>query len=409
MSFKGTTVNKLNGGLDRTNPTDDGVMALACVVPALSLPGATAHNTAYELLQTTDAETLGFDAAFDANESVLIHHAVERFFGRAPEGTLILIPVPDALTQEEIMEQAAFQQALRNTKAKCLGIIGAGDEAETIDTLVEGVQAVVNTLATEKFLLDAVILQADGKAGGTTAIATYPDNRAKVAPNVSVSIAQDGGVADSDAAYGKYAEVGEILGDLAVRQVNENLGSLEILNYPEAKKGNADYRLNEADKWTEARLSDGTKVSTLSQADMKSLTDKGYIFAGSYQDYPGVYWSSSPTCVELASDYAFIENNRTWNKGARGIRNRIMPKIKGILKKDPVTGYIRPSAVTALENLAHKPLREMLGNNELSGEDVYINPKQIVNDQSPLQIKATMVKDEIIHEINIDLGYSNSL
>ena len=156
-------------------------------------------------------------------------------------------------------------------------------------------------------------------------------------------------------------------------------------------------------------MSDGTVVSKLSQAELQSLTNKGYIYAGSYQDYPGVYWSSSPTCVEQASDYAFMENNRVWNKGARGIRNAVMPKIKGVLKKDAGTGFIRPTAIASLENLAKKPLEKMVQDNELSGYDVYIDPKQVVNNQTPLKIKATMVMDDIIHEIEVDLGLSTQV
>lgn len=405
MGFKGTTVNKLNGGLGQTNPTADGDMIMAVVVPVADLPVGKAHNTAYELLQPEDAEGHGFDAAFDANNDVLIHQQVSEFFRMAKPGNkLFLIPVADALTAAEIMAVAAFKQAVKSTTGKCLGIYGTTTQSDTIDTIVEGVQAQVDALATEKFLLDVVVIQGIGDAVAPIAVAAYPDLRAKTAPNVAVSIAQDGGVADLDAAYAKYADIGGVLGMLSVRQVNENLGSVDILNKPDEKKANPTYPLNEAGYWTEARLSDGVLVSSLSQADMQSLTEKGYIFAGSYQDYPGVYFNNSPTAVELASDYSFIENNRTWNKGARGIRNAMMPKVKGIIKKDPSTGYIKSTAVTALENLAAKPLKKMVADNEISGYSVYIDPKQIVNAASPLKVKATMVKDDNAHEISVDLG-----
>lgn len=410
MGFKGTTVNKLNGGLNQTNPTADGDMIMAVVVALADLPGGTAHYDVYELLQTTDADAKGFDAAFDANNDYLINQQVSEFFRLAmPGNKLFLVPVPDALTAAAIMAVAGFQQAIKGTTGKCLGIFGTATEAEDIDTITEAIQTQIDALATEKFLLDAVIIQGIGKAGGTTAVATYPDNRAKVAPNVSVSIAQDGKVASTAAAHAKYADIGSILGMLSVRQVNENVGSVDILNKPDAAKGNENYPLNIADKWADVRLSDGTKVSTLSQADMASLTAKGYIFAGSYQDYAGVYFSNSPTCVELASDYSFIENNRTWNKASRGIRKALMPKIKGIIKKDAATGFIRSTSITALTNLALKPLDKMLADNEISGREVYIDPKQTVNINTPLQIKATVVKDDIAHEITVDLGLATQV
>lgn len=407
MGFKGTTVNKLNGGLGQTNPTADGDMIFAGVIPVADLPVGVVHYTAYELLQPEDAEDLGIDAAFDANEGLLIHNDISEFFRLTrPGAKLFFIPVPALLTATQIMTAAAFQTAVRGTTGKCIGISGTATEAVDIDTIVEAVQAQVAVLATNKKLISLVILEGVGEAATTTAISAYPDQRAKTAPNVQVCIAQDGGVADLDAAYAKRASIGSVLGMYSVRQVNENLGSVDILNKPDAKKANQTYPLNEADKWTEARLSDGTLVSTLSQADMDSLTAKGYIFAGSYQDYPGVYFNNSPTCVELASDYSFGENNRTWDKAADGIRLAMMPKVKGIIKKDPTTGYIKSTSVTALKNLAEKPLKKMLADNEISGFEVYINPQQITGVSNPLQVKAIVVKDDIAHEITVDLGLS---
>jgi len=65
----------------------------------------------------------------------------------------------------------------------------------------------------------------------------------------------------------------------------------------------------------------------------KAIVDKGYIIAGSYPGYSGVFFSGSATCVEKASDYAYSENNRVRNKAARLIRLTMMPEIIDIVKK----------------------------------------------------------------------------
>lgn len=410
MGFKGVSTNKLNGGLGLTNPTADGDCIMAVVVPVADLPVGTAHYTEYELLQPGDAEAIGFDAAFDANEDKLIYQQVSEFFRLAmPGNKLFLVPVADALSAAQIMALAAFQQAVKRTSGKSIGILGTVTEAETIDTILEAVQAGVNTLAGESRLIDLVVIQGIGKAAATTAVAAYPNLREKTAPNVCVSIAQDGGVAAIDAAHAKYADIGGVLGMISVRKVNENLGSVDIINKPDTKKANPTYPLNEATYWNEAKLSDGTKVSTLSQADLQSLTDKGYIFAGSYDEYPGVYFNNFPTCVELASDYAWGNNNRTWNKAARGIRLAMMPKVKGIIKKDPTTGFIKSTSITALTNLAEKPLKKMVQDDEISGYKVYIDSKQITNAANPLKVKATVVMDDIAHDISVDIGLATQI
>lgn len=156
-------------------------------------------------------------------------------------------------------------------------------------------------------------------------------------------------------------------------------------------------------------LSDGKLVKPLSAADKKSLTTKGYIYAGSYDGYAGVFYNSSPTAVQIASDYAYIENNRVWNKAARLIRNTLIPEVKGVVKKDPVTGFIKSTTITRWSTLLKKKLEELVAADEISGYDVFIDPKQVLGETSPLNIKAQVVADDIVHEFEVDLGLTDKI
>lgn len=410
MSFRGPVINKLNGGLGRTEPTDDSVFAIAAVIATADLPAGTAHNTAYPLLQPSDAEALGFDAAFDANNDLLVYSEIVEYFRLAPNAKLYLIPVADSQTPVQIMTLAAFRAVIRaKTDIKGIGILGTTETQATLAPMVENVQAQIDLFYTNDIrLIDFVLLQGNGTSPAT-AVGSYIDLRTKVAPNVLISIAQDPAVAALDSSYAKYASIGSVLGMAAARQVSENWGSVDIVNKPPLKKGNENYPLTEGTIWADAALSDGTKVSTLTQADKDALTNKGYIFAGAYPGYGGIYLNSSPACVEADSDYANVEYTRTWNKAARLIRRRLMPKIKGKIKKDPTTGYIRPTTIASWEGIVRKALGEMETADEISGYDCYIDPKQIVNDQNPLKVKATVVVDDIAHDISVDLGLSTKL
>jgi len=51
----------------------------------------------------------------------------------------------------------------------------------------------------------------------------------------------------------------------------------------------------------------------------------------------------------------------------------------------------------------------MLAANEISGFDSYINPNQVLSEDSPLVIKARVQVDDIIHEISVDLGLTKSI
>jgi hypothetical protein len=320
---------------------------------------------------------------------------------------MIFTPVaaPSAL-----IAAADFKAALREAKdVKGLAIAGLTETALDLVDEMEGVQATIEAFRAEHRLIDFVVLAGKG-AVATTAIADYPDARELNAPNVSISIAQDPAIAAMDVAYAKYADVGAVLGGLAVRQVNENLGSVNIVKKPSAKKGDPDYSLTDGglNRWLSANLSDGTKVNSLSPADKKSLTAKGYIYAGSYDGYGGVFFNSSPTAVQLASDYSYIERNRVWNKAARLIRNTLIPEVKGVVKKDPVTGYIQNTTTSRWSGLVIKALEQMVSAEEISGFGVYINPKQVLSENSPLLIKANVVSDGIVHEFEVDLGLTKT-
>lgn len=409
MGFDGVNINKQNGGLGRRNSSTDAIMALVVGMP---VAGTTvALNTAYRLLQASDAEALGINESFDANNSVLAYNAVKEFFTYCPDGILYLIPTSVELDASAVFEEEALKAAIRTQKdIKAIGLIGAESTVSGLEAEVEVVQAVIDAFAAEHNYIDAVILE--GKADALPlAIAAYPDLRAKTAPNVSVSIAQDPAVAGIDVANAKYATVGAVLGMMAVRQVNENIGSVDILNKPDGSKGDQDYPLTVTgtDRFASAALSDGTPFENLTPAEVKELTNKGYIFAGSFDGYGGIFFNGSPTSVEKASDFAYIENNRVWNKAARLIRNTLIPKVKGVVKKNPTTGFIRATTVSAWQGLLNKAMETMVVDDEISGFDFYINPNQTLSEDSPLKIEGNIVIDGIVFSFDFDLGLTDKI
>jgi hypothetical protein len=407
MSFVGVKVNKLNTG---TAIVGTGVreMAVIAVIAAGELPVGLAHYEPHLVLQQADADALGVTASFDANFDKLYSHQIGMFFKYAPAGRINFIAVPDNLTVTQVVQKAEVLEAIRLVKNVTGLAIAIPADVTTTFGHVETVQAMVNAFAAEHRLLDFVLLPAKGNAADTT-IANYPDLRTKVAPNVSVSIAQDPAVAALDVAYAKYADWGTVLGGLAVRKISENLGSVDIINKPDAKKGDENYSLTDDTVWASASLSDGKKVNALSAVDKKALTDKGYIYAGGYEGYGGIYFNSSPTCIIPGSDYAYIERNSVWNEAARIIRGTLMPKVKGKIKKDPSTGFILSSTLVTWKSALNKALEKLQAADEISGFSIYIDPKQIVTANSPVKVKATVVHDDIAHSFDVDLGYSNSI
>ena len=198
---------------------------------------------------------------------------------------------------------------------------------------------------------------------------------------------------------------------LSVRYVHENMGSVDIENHPRTAKGTADYPLTSVllGKWTNAALSNGTAMANVSVPEQNRLTEKGYIFVGGFQGYAGYFFNNSCTCTDAKSDYAYIEYNAVWNKAARLVRGTLLPRVRSKVKSDPATGYISSVTVSDWDARVKSALETMVAAEDISDFDIYINPKQSAVSDKPFNIQVKLVADGIVHEFEIDLGFTNKI
>lgn len=392
--MQGVSINKLQGGLGRTNASTDNHIGYIINIPSAATAIATAiHNAGKGVAVTSlyQVEQLGINASFDANHNVNVHAQISEIFRLSPDATLYLF---DKVVEADLK---GFISTNKEIKGYALHVTFTGENAPTLTTVLSAQQNIVDHFAQQNRFLDFVLVGADGLATYTTDLYTL------TSPNVGVVVA-------CEKADGITA-LGSALGMLAVRAVNENLGSVSIKNYPISKRGNVSYPLTDANanKWTTAYLSNGTEITVVDNTVLKGIIDKGYIAVASYEGFAGMYFTDSTTAIERASDFGNIENNRVFNKAARAIRQALLPFVKGVVKKDPATGFIASTTAKFWESKATQALKVMEANDEISGSDVYINHKQVVNSTNPVYITAMVVMDGIVHQFDVSLGLTNSI
>lgn len=403
-NLQGVNINKIDGGNGRLSDTNDRVVLLVSPIP---LTGTSLTvNKAEKLIQTKDFEALGVNESFDANQKVLAHYHISETFRLAPESTAYFLPVASDATITGCITDVL--PVLRDhPEIKAIGFFGfASQTLETVSSMVDTVQSTLVVEAKKSgVLLDVVFLEA-GSPGALT-LNNYPDLTTKSAENISVILAQDPDIASLETEYTNHAAIGSALGMFAVRKMSENLGSTNIENKPNDKKAQSLYPLTDGatGRWANAGLSTGQTMSALTNTEVKALVDKGYILVGSYIGASGMYFSGSDTCTSKTSKYSTIENNAVFNGAARLIREALAPFIKGKVKKDPATGYIRSTTISHWEQVANKACIERLeAENEISGGTIYINPKQVPDKDHPVKVTVTIVSDEIAHTFDVDLG-----
>jgi hypothetical protein len=416
MGFEGVKINKINGGLGGAeNPDRVAVMVVGCGAIADTL----AVNTVYKLLQLSDAEALGITPERDDTENRLDYYHLNEVFRLSPDSVIHLIAVPADTKVSDLKNSQAFISALRGIEGVNL-IAGGGLADETaiagenpvsaLQQAVTGSQLLVDALAKDHIYIDSVLLEGKG-AYLAASISAMEDLREMASPNVSVIIGRDMGIAAQKAAYAGHAAVGSALGMLLVRAVHENLGSVDIEVKPQARKGESNYTLTDVklQRFISAGLSNGKNINVLSVADQKQLDLLGYIFAGSFAGYAGFYFSNSHTCEEQDSDYCFIERNCIWNKAARIIRQTLIPRVRSKVEADPATGYIKGTTIDDWSARVRKSLEVMPAAGNCAGFGIYINPNQAAVSIQPFKIAVSIVADGVVHEFEINLGFTNKL
>lgn len=388
----GVKIEKLQGGLGRKNPSTDAHFALVIRATGNVALDAIIANSGKGVVLTsiTQAESLGLTASASANSASPFYEHINEFFRLAPEGTLYLF------NDRTVTNLLVFIK--ENELVKGFGIVDDFGVATQDAIIAEYQSGIINALATENRLIDFGIIGWNGFN-----YANAIDLTELNAPQISVLVVGSG--------TSTFAAVGAFLGMLAVRKVNENVGSVDIQNKPLDKRGSSDYTLTDKNKglWLNPKLTGGATISSLTKAQLVDLENKGYIYAASYEGYPGTFFTNSKTCVSQASDYCFIENNRVWNKAARTLRIALLPEVKGVVKKNPTTGFIKSTTIGRWAGISNKALEQMVINDEISGFDIYINPQQVVTSTQPVKIKASIVMDGIVHEFEVALGLTNSI
>lgn len=388
----GVKIEKLQGGLGRTNPSTDAHHALIIKATGNTALDVIIYNSGKGLVlsSTSEAESLGLTASASANGASPFYEHISEFFRLAPEATLYLY---NTTTPQNIV---SFLKENKEIKGFAIADNFAPATQEVIISQYQ--TNVIDVLKSENRLIDFGII-----GWNNFNIANAIDLTELASPQISVLVVGSGN--------SSFAAVGALLGMIAVRKVNENVGSVDIQNKPLEKRGTSDYTLTNKNKglWTNPKLTGGVSMSLLSKAQLLSLESKGYICAASYEGYPGVFFTNSKTCISQASDYCFIENNRVWNKVARTLRIALLPEVKGVVKKNPTTGYIKSTTISRWTGIANKALEALMANNEISGFENYINPNQVVNSTQPVKIKSMVVMDGIVHEFEVALGLTNSI
>lgn len=206
--------------------------------------------------------------------------------------------------------------------------------------------------------------------------------------NVSVVVAMD---LEKASKYKNSAAVGLALGAISKAKVSENIAWIEKFNLT-------------GEGFAKAGFVGGKEIKDL--GTLRELNEKRFIFTKTHTGLPGLYFNDSHTCTLGTLDFAYVENNRTINKATRLLRTALLPKLASPVLVD-IDGKLPQSVSKSFEGLCRSALEGMVGNQEVSDFDVYVDPKQNILATSELKVKAEITPIGTARKIMVDLGFKN--
>lgn len=394
-----------NGGLGREKPTEDGISGL--IFNAVAVSGTFVLGTAYELYSLQDAEVLGINATYDSANKLLVHYHISEFFRINPGAILYVLGVAQSVTMTQMCDKdnAYLKKLLTSAQGKIrqVGVVRnpASGYTPTITTGLDGdvVTAIAKadqlSIEEEAYYRPVEIILEGKYFTGSPSAAL--DLHTQKKSNVSVVIVADNDISILKPEYTGHAAIGTVLGCISKAAVNENIGWAEKFNIQ-----------SEADeRFLNAGLSSGLKLSDYSEVQLTTLNDKGYITPELIIDIAGVYLNDSFTCTGLDDDFYCIENNRVIKKSIRLVYKVLAPKVKRPTKVDKITGYLPLEVVKFYQATAKSAMDVLLRNNEVSDTNAYMNPQQNLLATNELVIDIEITPTGSARKIRVPIGFNN--
>lgn len=399
-SLKGVNIQRGTIGASVNGNRDSivGLLATGVAVAADEANGISgiALGQTVKLTSLTDAEAYGINEAYDSTNSLSVFRHISEFYRMFPNGTLYLMLYSGNMEAAFAEEFAKKLIVDANGEIRILGIANTPSTGETayLNGFPEDVFGSIQLAqqlydwAFSAFRPCQVILE--GRDFNATNAAAAQDlrnitisNQVLEAFKVSVCIAQDWKYADGlDAIRKKMADLGTMLGSIAKKAVNENIGEVEGGNLVDVTNN----------KWLVAGLSNHQTVAGW-DSQLEALDSKGYVFAISYTGIAGYYWNNDHTCTPIKKDkdgyfneYT-ISYGRTHDKAVRDLRTCLLPKVKSTQPVDPSTGKLPQALVTYFERLADDDVF-----NTMAAEGLITAGKTTVDPNSDLLISPKELK-----------------
>ena len=381
-----TTINSLSS----TTGFYASVSTSAVTITAASGLGL-AGNYPNTTLSTTVGGTVtftntNFSGGIASNIDPMYYH-ISEYFRANPSGDLWVMVMTGTSSSSSYSEIVTLQ----NTSIGKLRQVGIYEQTAFSYLNLASIQTQISACITNNRPLEAFYTS---DISSITNLATLYDLQTLNAPNVTVSIGQDGaneGYRLWKAGAKTIASVGLLLGATSKAKVNQSTAWVQNFNMSNVEMDTLAF-------------GNGTLLTTISDALSDNIDSKGYNFLKKYVGNGGSYFNNNYTSISHTSDYSNVSNNRTIHKAARQVRNAMVPSIAAPVYFN-ADGSIALYSIGFFKATCDTALAQMQTDGEISQYKTIINANQNVLATRTLNISLEIVPVGVANVINITLGF----
>lgn len=328
-----------------------------------------------------------------ASLQALYHYHISEYFRIQPKGNLFLgfyaIPV-GAYTFEEI--ETMQTSPIVNGAIRQIGVYAENLTFAT--SQLTTIQSVCNNLDTLKMPLSAVY---GCNIASGTAMTSLADLNSLSANKVSIVVSQDNG----GLGFELYKATAK-----SITTLGATLGAISLANVQEDIAWVGKFNLSNGIELESIGFCNGE--SGLNANALNGLNDKRYVFLRKFPNLAGTFFNDSHTAVSIASDYAYIENNRVIDKAIRGVDESLLPSLNSplLLNSD---GTLANTTIAYLESQATVITDNMVRTGEASAISVSIDPVQNVASTSEVVVTINIVPIGVARNIIVNIGFKTSI
>lgn len=400
------------GGLERQPPSEDGVAILVVTRPAAYVVSAGVFTS------LPAAEAAGYTEALDKSNNALVWEHIKDFYEEAGDGNeLHVLPLADTVTLTNLFttshaSYATLQQYLASQQGKIKLIavalnpagaeaVGANGISTDLASAIPLAQAFCDAEAVNYRFVD-VFLPARGLL--LTNWSNLVNLRTLVATgarNVSVFAGRYVNRCATLVAAGitkasNYTAMGLRLGRAAKDPVNRSPG--RVRTGPVVGTG-------------PVALSGGTLISALSSADINVIHDRGFTFLLTHVKRTGVgYFNDDPACIDITSDYAYVNRSRTINKALSIAYDVYLEELNDESSFDPATGSLAPEFAKGLQAEIETAIEaQMVSRGELNAVKANVDLDQDTISTDRVDITLNLQPKGTNRNIQVTVGFVKSI